>query len=50
LADEADGLLESIELERRRLSRLRDSVDMVIDTTDLNVHQLKDPFGRGVRK
>ncbi len=42
LADEADGLLESIELERQRLSRLRDSVDLVIDTTDLNVHQLKD--------
>jgi UPF0042 nucleotide-binding protein len=42
LAGEADGLLESIELERSRLSRLRDEVDLVIDTTDLNVHQLKD--------
>ncbi len=46
LADEADGLVESIELERQRLSRLRDSVDLVIDTTDLNVHQLKDRLVR----
>jgi RNase adapter protein RapZ len=42
LADEAAGLLESIELERERLSVLRDAADLVIDTSDLNVHQLKD--------
>ena len=42
LADEADGLLESIELERARLAPLRDAADLVIDTTDLNVHQLKE--------
>ena len=42
LADETDGLLESIELERARLAPLRDAADLVIDTTDLNVHQLKE--------
>ncbi|MCU0259899.1 MAG: RNase adapter RapZ [Ilumatobacteraceae bacterium] len=42
LADEAEGLLESIELERERLRPLRDAADLVIDTTDLNVHQLKE--------
>jgi RNase adapter protein RapZ len=42
LAEESDGLLESIELERERLRPLRDAADLVIDTTDLNVHQLKE--------
>jgi len=42
LADETEGLLESIELERARLAPLRDAADLVIDTTDLNVHQLKE--------
>ena len=42
LSDEAAGLLESIELERARLAVLRDAADLVIDTSDLNVHQLKD--------
>lgn len=42
LADETAGLLESIELERERLSGLRDAADLVIDTSDLNVHQLKE--------
>jgi UPF0042 nucleotide-binding protein len=41
LADEADGLVESIELERSALDPLRSAADLVIDTTDLNVHQLK---------
>ncbi len=41
LADEADGLVESIELERERLDPVRGAADLVIDTTDLNVHQLK---------
>lgn len=40
-ADETDGLLESIEAERSALSRVRDAADLVIDTTDLNIHQLK---------
>jgi UPF0042 nucleotide-binding protein len=42
LADEAEGLLESIELERERLAPLRDAADLVIDTSGLNVHQLKE--------
>ncbi len=42
LAEEADGLLESIELERARLASLRDAADLVIDTSGLNVHQLKE--------
>ena len=42
LADEADGLVESIELERSTLAPVRDAADLVIDTTDLNVHQLKE--------
>ena len=42
LADEVDGLVESIELERRQLQGALGAADLVIDTTDLNVHQLKD--------
>ncbi len=42
LADDADGLVESIELERSLLAPVRDAADLVIDTTDLNVHQLKE--------
>ena len=41
LADQTDGLVESIELERRQLDPARAAADLVIDTTDLNVHQLK---------
>jgi RNase adapter protein RapZ len=42
LAGEADGLVESIELERSSLQPLREAADLVIDTTGLNVHQLKE--------
>lgn len=42
LSEEAEGLLESIELERERLARIRDVADLVIDTSDLNIHQLKE--------
>jgi RNase adapter protein RapZ len=42
LADQVDGLVESIELERSMLAPVRDAADLVIDTTDLNVHQLKE--------
>ena len=42
LADQTDGLVESIELERKQLDKVRGSADLIIDTTDLNVHQLKD--------
>lgn len=41
LHDESDGLVEAIELERRLLEPVHDAADLVIDTTDLNVHQLK---------
>ena len=42
LAEHAEGLVESIELERATLDPLRGAADLVIDTTDLNVHQLKE--------
>jgi UPF0042 nucleotide-binding protein len=42
LADESDGLVESIELERSMLEPVRAAADLVIDTSDLNVHQLKE--------
>ena len=41
LGAEADGLVESIELERSLLDKTREAADLVIDTTELNVHQLK---------
>ena len=41
-ADEAGGLLEAIEHERGLIERLREQADLVIDTSDLNVHQLKE--------
>ena len=41
LAGEVDGLVESIEAERGLLERTRDAADLVIDTSSLNVHQLK---------
>jgi RNase adapter protein RapZ len=42
LADQADGLVESIELERSQLDPVRGAADRIIDTSELNVHQLKD--------
>ncbi|MFK8023726.1 MAG: RNase adapter RapZ [Ilumatobacter sp.] len=42
LADQADGLVESIELERQMLQGALAAADLVIDTSDLNVHQLKE--------
>lgn len=39
---DADGLVESIELERARLLAVRDAADLVVDTSDLTIHQLKD--------
>jgi RNase adapter protein RapZ len=42
LAAEADGLVESIEMERAMLQPMREVADLVIDTTGLNVHQLKE--------
>lgn len=42
LADDTAGLVESIELERTMLEPVRAAADLVIDTSDLNVHQLKE--------
>jgi UPF0042 nucleotide-binding protein len=41
LADEAGGVLEAIEAERAEVEVVKAEADRVIDTTDLNVHQLK---------
>ncbi len=41
LAEEAGSVPEAIELERQLLQPSRDAADLVIDTTALNVHQLK---------
>ena len=41
LDGEAPGLVEAIELEREMLQPVRDAADLVIDTSELNVHQLK---------
>lgn len=38
---EADGLVEAIVLERELLDPVKSAADLVIDTTELNVHQLK---------
>ncbi len=35
-------LSEAITEERKRLAKLKDAADLVIDTSDLNVHQLRD--------
>lgn len=40
-AAETDGLLESIQAERALLEPMKGDCDLVIDTTDLNVNQLK---------
>jgi RNase adapter protein RapZ len=42
LAGETEGLVESIERERQLLLGTRDAADLVIDTSELNVHQLKE--------
>ena len=42
LDGEADGLVESIDLERSMLASTRDAADLVIDTSELNIHQLKE--------
>jgi UPF0042 nucleotide-binding protein len=42
LDSQTEGLVESIELERTILQPAREAADLVIDTTGLNVHQLKE--------
>jgi UPF0042 nucleotide-binding protein len=37
-----EGVVESIALERELLQPIREAADVVIDTTELNVHQLRD--------
>ena len=39
---DGDGVLEAIERERVALEEVKGAADLVIDTSDLNVHQLKD--------
>ena len=41
LDGEAHGLMEAIELEREHLEPVKSAADLVIDTGDLNIHQLK---------
>lgn len=52
LLGEVGSVEGAIEEERRRSSELREAADVVIDTSDLNVHQLRrrvsDLFGGGV--
>jgi RNase adapter protein RapZ len=41
LGDIAGGVLEAVQLEQSRLEALKAEADFVIDTSNLNVHQLK---------
>ena len=38
----ADSVVDAIELERELLADVRDTADVLIDTGDLNVHELRD--------
>ena len=40
--EDGSGVLEAIERERAVLERVKEQADLVIDTSELNVHQLKD--------
>ncbi|CAN5767298.1 RNase adapter RapZ [soil metagenome] len=42
MADRAEGLIEAIELERATLEPVREAANLVIDTTGLNVHELRE--------
>ena len=42
LDDEADGVEQAIELERRQSEAVRAEADLVVDTTGLNIHELSD--------
>ncbi|HEV2766905.1 MAG TPA: RNase adapter RapZ [Acidimicrobiales bacterium] len=39
---EGEGIIETIERERASLEPVKAEADVVVDTTDLNVHQLRD--------
>jgi UPF0042 nucleotide-binding protein len=49
---DADSIIEGIQLERDLLEELKGQADVVLDTTDLNVHQLRERvrelFGDGM--
>jgi UPF0042 nucleotide-binding protein len=40
-----EGVVEAIADERRRLARIKELADVVIDTTELNVNQLRERLG-----
>ncbi len=48
-ADDADGLLEAIEYEREKSRLVKEQADLVIDTSELNVHQLKEKLAGAFR-
>lgn len=48
LAGRGSGVERSIELEREELEPVRAVADLVIDTTDLNIHQLSDRIGSSI--
>ncbi len=41
-AGETGGVLEAIEFERKAFEQIRGQADLIIDTSELNVHQLKE--------
>jgi RNase adapter protein RapZ len=41
LAAEADGLVEAIELERAEIEPVKSVADLIIDTSGMNIHELK---------
>ncbi len=49
LAAETDGVLEAIEHERELLDPVRAAADLVIDTSNMNVHELKARLVEHVR-
>jgi len=44
------SIQEGIEMERERLTILRDLADKVIDTSDLNVHELKQAISQSLQR
>ncbi|HLY82750.1 MAG TPA: RNase adapter RapZ [Acidimicrobiales bacterium] len=42
LTGDGEGVMESIGLERELLEAIRESADIIVDTSELNVHQLRE--------
>jgi RNase adapter protein RapZ len=42
LTGDGEGVIESIALERELLEPIRESADVIVDTSELNVHQLRE--------